>query len=201
MIFALIDEDEQSYTILTVSSYKFNKPMFNKSVISKDTASKEILKLNEKNLNTIILEVSKTNYGWGGIYEQRDCSSTLMDLYTPFGIWLPRNSSNQGKIGEVIDLSDLDDSQKLKLIKEKAVPFETFLYKKGHILLYVGIYDNKVIAFHNTWGIKTKSSEEEGRFIIGKPVFSTLRLGDELKNYDEDSEILKNLKSMNIVTR
>ena len=201
MLFALVDENDDSYTILTVSTYKNNKPMFNKSTISKSIASKEILQFNENNLNKIITEVSKTNYGWGGVYEQRDCSSTLMDMYSPFGIWLPRNSSKQGKIGEVIDLSPLSDSEKINTIKEKAIPFETFLYKKGHIVLYVGTYNDEVIVFHNTWGIKTKAGEEEGRFIVGKTVFSTLKFGDELKNYDKSAELLKNIESMNTITR
>ncbi len=124
-----------------------------------------------------------------------------MDLYSPFGIWLPRNSSQQSKIGEVIDISTLNESDKIKTIKEKAIPFKTFLYKKGHIMLYAGIYNNKIIIFHNTWGIKTKDGEKEGRFIIGRPIFSTLKIGKELKHYDKGAELLKNMRSINIITR
>lgn len=201
MMFALVGETDDSYIILTVSSYKMNVPMFNKSLISKDIASKDILKLNKENLNRIVKEVAKTNYGWGGIYEQRDCSSTIMDIYSAFGIWLPRNSSKQGRVGEVIDLSSLSDSEKIETIKEKGVPFETLIYKKGHIVIYVGTYNDEVVILHNTWGIKTKDKEEEGRFIVGKTVFSTLKFGDELENYDYSSGLLKNIQSMNIITK
>ena len=201
MMFALVDEDKSTYTILTVSSYKNNQAMFNKSIISKDYASKEILKLNEKNLNKIIQEVSKTNYGWGGIYGQRDCSSTLMDLFTPFGIALPRNSSKQSEVGEVINLRKLNDADKIQYIKEEAIPFQTLLYRKGHIVLYVGVHNNEIIVFQNVWGIRTKKGSQEGRFIIGKPVFSTLRLGSELENYDKSAELLRNIESMNTLTR
>ena len=86
----------------------------------------------------------------------------LMDIYSSFGILLPRNSSKQGAVGKVIDLSKLDDASKIEMIKEKAIPFETFLYKQGHIVLYVGIYNNKIIVFHNKWGIKTKECAKEG---------------------------------------
>ncbi|WP_455756024.1 SH3 domain-containing protein [Sulfurimonas sp.] len=201
MMFALVDEDEDNYTILTVSSSNGLKAIYNKSKISKDFASKKTLPFNEKNLNNIINEVSKKNYGWGGIYEQRDCSSMLMDMYTPFGIWLPRNSSHQRNVGEVIDLSGFDNTQKIKVIKEKAIPFQTLLYKKGHIVLYVGLHEDEVIVFHNTWAVKTKIDNKEGRFIIGKPVFTTLKFGKEIVGYDKDSELLKNIESMNIVTR
>jgi len=201
MMFALISEDEETYTVLAVSSYKNSKPLFLKSKISKNIATKEILKLGRENLISIVKEVSKTNYGWGGMYEQRDCSSMLRDMFVPFGIWLPRNSYQQSKIGSVVSLKNLYDDEKIRVIKERGVPFETLLYKKGHVVLYVGTYNDEIVVFHNTWGIKTKKDEAEGRIIIGKPIFSSLRLGKYQQNYDEDAELLKNLVSMNILTR
>ncbi len=139
----------------------------------------------------------KSNYGWGGMYGQRDCSSTLRDAFIPFGIWLPRNSLQQSKLGDVISLEGLSDEAKIATIKEKATAFKTLLYKQGHIVLYVGTYKGKVVVFQNTWGIKTDKDGIEGRFIVGKTLFSTLQIGEDLKEYDEDAGLLRNLKSMN----
>ena len=199
MMFALVNESKDTYTILTVSKYKNKRPLFVKSKISKNIASKDVLKLTKQNLKSIINEVKLTNYGWGGMYGQRDCSSMLRDLYAPFGIWLPRNSYQQAQVGKVISLKNKTDEEKIKLIKEKAIAFKTLLYKKGHIVLYLGTYEDEIIVFHNTWGIKTKKDGLESRFVVGKPVFSTLSFGRGLNDYDESSEILKNLKSMNII--
>jgi hypothetical protein len=201
MMFALISEDEKTYIVLSVASYKNSKPLFLRSKISKDIATKEILRLDENSLTAIVNEVSKTNYGWGGMYEQRDCSSMLRDMFAPFGIWLPRNSLQQSKIGRVISLSDLSDEEKINIIKEKAIPFQTLLYKKGHVVLYVGTYNGEIIVFHNTWGIRTKKDGVEGRVIVGKAVFSSLNIGKYVENYDEESSMLKNLISMNIITQ
>jgi len=201
MMFALISEDENSYTILNVSSYKNYKPLFLKSKISKDIANKGTLKFTKNNLKNIINEVSKTNYGWGGLNEQRDCSSMLRDLYAPFGIWLPRNSSKQANVGKIIKLNHLSEDEKISIIKEKAIPFETFLYKKGHVMLYVGIYKNDIIIFHNMWGIKTNKDGVEGRIVIGRPIFSTLEVGKYQKYYDKDAKLLRKLRSINIFTR
>jgi hypothetical protein len=199
MMFALISQDDKTYTILTISSQSRNRVLLNKSKISKSIASKDILTFNRDNLNNIINEVSKTNYGWGGIYGQRDCSSMLRDMFAPFGIWLPRNSLKQSKIGKIISFDNMNNNQKIKLIKDKAIPFQTLLYKRGHIVLYVGKYNDEIVVFHNMWGIKTKKDDIEGRIVIGKPIFSSLKVGNKQKNYDKDSEILKNLKSMNIL--
>jgi len=201
MSFALIDEDDKNYTILTIASSGNQKPLFLKSKISKEIATKDRLLFNDKNLVKVINEVSKTNYGWGGMYEQRDCSSTMRDLFAPFGIWLPRNSYQQAKVGKVISLEGLSDDEKIALIKEKAIPFQTLLYKKGHILLYVGTYNDEIIVFHNTWGIKTKIDGIEQRVVIGKTIFSTLKLGSEQIGYDKESQLLRNIKSINILTK
>jgi hypothetical protein len=201
MMFALISENRNNYTVLVTSSYKGNIALFTKSKISKNIASKGPLKFTKKNISKIVNEVSKTTYGWGGSLEQRDCSSMLRDMYAPFGIWLPRNSSRQAKVGRVINLEGLDEESKLEKIKKEAVPFETLLYKQGHILLYVGTYNNEVIAFHNVWGIKSMKDNKEGRIIIGRPIFSTLELGKYQKYYDETAKILTNIKSMNILTQ
>ena len=197
MMFALIDENESEYTVLTVSSYKNTQPLFLKSKISKRSAHKGILSFSTKNMNLIVDEMLESNYGWGGMYGQRDCSSTLRDLYIPFGIWLPRNSYQQSKVGDVLSLEELSDEEKIITIKEKAVPFKTLLYKKGHIVLYVGTFNNDIIVFQNTWGIRTKENGIEGRFIVGKTIFSTLGVGKNLKNYDEEAGLLQNLTSMN----
>ena len=199
MSFALIDEDSKNYIVLSVSKDAKNNPFFKKSKISKEISSSSILNLNKKNLANIINEVSKSKYGWGGMYEQRDCSSTLRDMFAPFGIWLPRNSYQQSKVGEVISLENLTNDEKVALIKEKAIPFKTLLYKKGHIVLYLGIYNDEIIIFHNTWGIKTMIDGVEGRIVIGKSIFSSLKLGENQAGYDKNSEILKNLKSINIL--
>ncbi len=200
MMLAIVDKNESDYTVLTVAAYKNSKPMFLKATLSKDVVSENILTFSKENIDHIISEISLSNYGWGGMYNQRDCSSMLRDLFSVFGVWLPRNSSQQSRMGTIISLENLEDEEKVKLIKEKAIPFQTLLYKKGHIVLYVGTYNGEIIIFHITWGLKTKNDGVAGRVVIGRSIFSSLRLGKNQENYDEESEILRNLKSMNILT-
>ncbi len=197
----LIDEDNKNFKILTITNYKMNKPYYVESTFSKIIAHKNILEFNTKNINLIMHQLLHVKYGWGGIYNQRDCSSTLRDFFAPFGVWLPRNSYQQSRIGKVISLANMPDEEKIKTIKENAVPFETLLYKSGHIVLYVGSYNDKIIIFQNVWGVKTKKDGIEGRFVIGKTIFSTLETGKNLTTFDKEASLLKNLKSMNIVTQ
>jgi hypothetical protein len=199
MVLPLIDEDQESYTVLTVSKSKENKALYLSSKISKQIAHKDILEFNNQNVADLLKELQKGKYGWGGIYGQRDCSSTLRDFYTPFGFWLPRNSSVQGSVGDVLMLDDLSNEEKIQRIKEKAIPFKTFVYKKGHIALYVGNYNDQPIIFQNVWGVKTKKENREGRFLIAEPIFSTLEVGKNLKEFDPDASMLSQMKSINIL--
>lgn len=196
MMLALIGEDKDDYRVLTVAKYKENKPLYLKSKISKSIANKGRLAFNKDNINKIITELSKSHYGWGGMYAQRDCSSTLRDFYAPFGLWLPRNSYQQSKIGNVIDLDTLSNTDKIDAIKTNGVAFRTLVYKQGHIGIYAGTVDSQIIIYQNVWGVKTKKDGTEGRFIIGRPIFSTLEVGSNLSDYDKDASMLYKLKSI-----
>jgi len=169
--------------------------------IDKNIYNLGILPFNTHTIAMIIKELQKNIYGWGGMYTQRDCSATVRDFFAPFGIWLPRNSLQQSHVGKIISLQGMDDAKKIETIIKFGIPFETLLYKKGHIVLYVGSVDNKVVIFHNTWGIKTKQWGKEGRYIIAKPVFTTLDFGQNIDGYHQEDSILHHLESMNILTQ
>jgi hypothetical protein len=197
MLFALISEDETSYTVLTLLKDVNGHAHYTKSKLSKKIASLGALAFSEKNIEKIIKELLHNSYGWGGMYGERDCSSTIRDFYAPFALWLPRNSSKQSLEGKRIILSDLSKQEKLSLIRREAKPFQTLLYKRGHIALYVGLHKNKPVVFQNVWGVKTKIEGKEGRYIIGKPIFSTLEVGKNLSHFDENSSLLENIKVLN----
>jgi len=201
MMLKLLSEDKESYTVLVVSKNNISSLKYLKSRIPKNIASKNILRLTRSNFESIINEFVGTPYDWGGRYGDRDCSSLLRDMFLPFGIWLPRNSSHQSEVGKIINLKGLSDTQKLKRIKEKAIPFQTILYRKGHVLLYVGTYKGRVVVFHDVWGIRTKQNGVKGRIVVGKALFSTLLLGQDQEGYDIYNGHLRNLISMGIVTK
>jgi cell wall-associated NlpC family hydrolase len=198
MQFPIIQENNSTFYASVIVASEDHNAVYKHITIPKTVATSDVLSLNKQNITTLVDAIVHTHYGWGGMYGERDCSSTLKDLFTPFGIWLPRNSSYQAKVGKVIFLGNLDDNKKIELIKKEGIPFETLLYKKGHILLYTGVYDNKVIVMHNMWGIGISDGDKNGRIIVGKIVFSTLEIGKEQK-YHKGS-LLSKLDSMNILT-
>lgn len=121
-------------------------------------------------------------YGWGGTNGQRDCSATIRDLFTPFGVWLPRNSQAQARRGIRIPLSGLSAAEKNRIILQKGVPFFSLLTLRGHITLYVGEWQGRPAIFHNAWGLRiVKDGNDNERFVIGKAVVTSTMPGIELE--------------------
>lgn len=193
-------QQEQQYEYYTLA-YDSNGS-FKSVSLPKPAGRVGVSPLNKTNLVQVGEQMLKNTYGWGGMFGERDCSSMIRDMYTPFGIWLPRNSASQARKGEVISFEGLSNEEKLELIKLRGIPFETIVYLKGHVLLYIGTYQDNVMMMHNVWGIRTiDKSGVKGRRVIGKAVISTLELGVELEEFDPDNKLLTRVRSMNIFTR
>jgi len=197
----LISIEKRHYVALAITVGKKQSPVYTKVKIPFTVGREGQMKLNVDNIKHMVDLMLQSKYGWGGLNKERDCSSMLRDMYAPFGLWLPRNSSEQSKVGKVISLEFFTPEQKKEKIISEAIPFETLLYKKGHILLYLGLYNGEIAVLHNAWGVKTITKAGEGRKIIGKTVISSLELGKEFDDYDEEKGLLSQLYSMNIITQ
>jgi len=201
-IFPLIKETTGRLEVLTAVADKNNKAAIKHGFVSQDLSAVKPLRLTSHAAIKIANELIGEPYGWGGLYGNRDCSSMTRDFFAPFGIWLPRHSEDQVKeVGSYVNLQGLDPEQKEKIILEKGVPYLSLLWRKGHVMLYIGQHRGRALIFHNIWGIKTKGlTGKEGRKIIGQAVITTLRPGDELSCIDpEGGALLKAITAMNIL--
>jgi hypothetical protein len=135
------------------------------------------------NFTDILNALMGQTYGWGGLYENRDCSALIQDVFAGFGLPLPRNSRDQADFGDNISLEGLSGREKQGLIRAKGVPLQTLLYMPGHIMLYLGpdpASDQPVIC-HAMWGVTTRPplSTRAGRLVVGRTVITTLEPGKE----------------------
>lgn len=139
------------------------------------------LRLSSANLATVINELLGLPYGWGGRYGNRDCSATLQDLFRVFGLWLPRNSTDQMESGRVIDLREMPDDEKEALVLRQGLPGLSLVHMPGHIMLYLGRDDENAVIFHNVWSLRVENLLGlQDRFNLGRALISDLRPGKEL---------------------
>jgi len=142
------------------------------------------LPLTPRNIAGQINELIREPYGWGGLNGSRDCSATLRDLFAPFGIWLPRNSSEQARQGGgVINLKRLRPEIRKEQILSRGIPFLTLLWEPGHIMLYVGSVQGEIVVFHNFWSVKARDRKGrvQQKVIVGQAAITTLHPGEELE--------------------
>lgn len=140
-------------------------------------------------------------YGWGGLAERRDCSALTRDLFTPFGLWLPRNSSRQANVGRPVSLAGLGNAEKEAKIMQEALPFASLIWMRGHIGVYLGPYQGKPVMYHNMWGLRTRvgGSGCDGRAVVGKAVVTSLRPGVERPDICSPGGLLERIERVSIL--
>jgi len=193
-IFPLVGETEGMMEILIAATDANGNAVIKRTRASSHVIATKPLPFTYSNAVSIANEFIDEPYGWGGLYGNRDCSAMTRDFFAPFGIWLPRHSADQAKtVGTFIDLQNLDPQEKEKIIVEKGVPYLSLLWRKGHVMLYIGAPSGRPLIFHNVWGLKTRDCRgREGRQIIGKAVITSLYPGAELSQLDRDDGLLIN---------
>jgi hypothetical protein len=175
-IFPIAEETGDALKVLVAVTNRDKQGIIVPSSLSRKAAAARPLPLTAENIAHIANELMNEPYGWGGLYQNRDCSAMLKDFFAPFGIWLPRHSADQAReTGYFIDLGALSRREKEKKILEDGVPYLTLLLMKGHIMLYMGAHDGVPLVFHNVWGLSAKKRWNKAqRVYVGHAAITTL---------------------------
>lgn len=101
-------------------------------------------------------------YGWGGMFNGRDCTAFMMDIYRTMGLRFPRNSGEQGKM-MASKYTALASSMTLDARKEIFDSLEpgAGLYMSGHAMLYLGKYNGDYYMIHDFSGFSAKNENGE----------------------------------------
>jgi hypothetical protein len=84
-------------------------------------------------------------YSWGGSFEGRDCSRLIVDVFRTVGILLPRNASQQARVG----LDRFAGDTGLARLEPGAG-----LYMPGHAMLFLGNHEGRSYAIHSVAGFR-----------------------------------------------
>lgn len=181
-ILPLDSDSGGSWLVKVASAGEGGKAETRMSAVPHGAAARFPLDFNARNLPLVGDQLLGQPYGWGELYDLRDCSALLRDLFMPFGIWMPRTSGDQiASTRRKVDLSALAPADKEALIKSKGVPFLTLLYKPGHIMLYVGMdKEGRPLVFHDSWSVRLQDEDGERTQIVGTSAITTLKPGEEL---------------------
>ncbi|WP_087690543.1 SH3 domain-containing C40 family peptidase [Pandoraea sp. PE-S2R-1] len=141
--------------------------------------------LTPRHMAQVMKQMIGRPYGWGNTLFYNDCSAETRSLFAPFGIWLPRHSSDQLRAGQRTNLRQADIDTRLRTLAERGRPLMTLIHIDGHIMLYLGNtqIDGQTVpmTYQNVWGLSP--ADNSRRNVIGGSVILPL-----LKTYPEDPE-------------
>jgi hypothetical protein len=181
-VFPKTGEDAEQTWIWIATRDAQGKALLRKGAISKGTAADKPLPFTPRNVARLAREMAGEPYGWGGLDGKRDCSALTRDLFAPFGLWLPRNSSEQAQAGKFTSFKNLSPAEKEARIVRDGVPWRTLLWTPGHIMLYIGVHQGKPLIFHNFWSVRTRDADgKRGKLVVGRAAVTTLNPGRELR--------------------
>jgi hypothetical protein len=197
----VIETTTAKHHVLIATADENRQAQLQEASIPRTSAEEFPLPLTTKNIAILAERMMGQPYGWGDRYSGRDCSGTMRDLFAPFGLWLPRNSSKQALEGSVIALQELAPPQREQYLLDQGVPFLTLVRIPGHIMLYLGEYQGRAAVMHTLWGLRTKTlTGREGRWIIGQTVITGLEPGMEQDGvFLKIRNLLGRIESMNIL--
>ena len=179
----MVKRDKQQTLIYIPVKNTTNHALLKLGIIHTHAASVMPLAASKHNMNTIISQLHNRPYGWGGAFFYNDCSQEMKSIFTPFGIWLPRNSAQQTLVGTTLNLSAHSVDERIHILKEQGRPLMTLIYVGGHVMLYIGNKNDDAITYQNVWGMTPETHDK--RYVIGRSVFLPL-----LKYYPENPALI-----------
>lgn len=182
MILPLMAEDQTTYQVLRAIADSNQKAIIKPLTIAKEHLASMPMPLTRQNIAKLLNELMGQPYGWGDLNGYRDCSSSLHNVFSVFGIKLPRVSSHQIQVGRYFSLAGMTNQQKYDLLQQQGVPWLTLIWQPGHIMLYLGEQHDKSYIFHTASGLRTKTWGQEGRAKIGQTVITPLDIGKQYTN-------------------
>lgn len=154
-----------------------------------EEVSQGYLPYNRENILVHTFKFLGERYGWGGMFNSRDCASLIMDVYRTMGIALPRNAGEQGELAvgkfyEMPEYMTIGDREKLLDNLKPGTP----VYMSGHAMLYLGKEEGKHYIIHDFSGFYKSQQDGSSKYYrVREVMVSPLCIGfsEEGKTYIE----------------
>ncbi|MDD5217368.1 MAG: SH3 domain-containing protein [Candidatus Omnitrophica bacterium] len=145
-------------------------------VNGKSDVTKGFLSYTQRHIIQQAFKLLGVRYGWGGMYNGRDCSGFTHDVFLSLGVAMPRDSKQQAFIGTQLSHFEPFEGEKDKTaFLRQATPGLTLLRMPHHMMLYLGEENGNFYVIHATWAERiSMTSDEKNR--INQVVVSDLNL-------------------------
>ena len=131
-------------------SLRFQPALLQRTVDS----SPQYLPLTQANLIRQAFKFLGERYGWGHLYNGRDCSGFVSDVYRSMGVQLPRNTGDQATSPvlhyRAFTAKD-DHDTRMKAIADAQTG--DLIYIPGHVMMFLGRVNGQPYVIHDVGGL------------------------------------------------
>jgi hypothetical protein len=179
----LLDWDSGVTQVLVPTRADDGSCGFDASYVSRSQVNRGYLPYTPRNAYQLAFRLLNAPYGWGGMYGEQDCSRFVQEVFAAMGVILPRNSSQQGRVGRLVASFSKANPQeaRLKRLDAEAPGGITTLQFPGHIMLYLGSVDGRAYAIHDLFAYAEQGAPDDRLVPVNRVVVSSLDLGDGTK--------------------
>ena len=179
-ILPLIDKTDEAYVVAMPFRSAGGEESVRKGYVSrKSDVSEGFPAFTQANIIRQAFKLLGARYGWGGMYNGRDCSGFTHDVFLSMGVAMPRDSKQQWMVGTQLGHFKPYEAaeKKTDILRHHATPGITILRMSLHIMLYLGEVDGKFYIIHSTWAERIGDDPvEDKKRRINQVVVSDLSL-------------------------
>lgn len=117
-------------------------------------SSPDYLPLTRANIIRQAFKFLGERYGWGHLYNGRDCSGFVSDVYRSVGVQMPRNTGDQSKSpGLQHRLFSASDSHAARMQAIAKAQVGDLIYIPGHVMMFLGRVDGQPYVIQDVGGV------------------------------------------------
>ena len=119
--------------------------------------------LTAENILNIAFNALGDVYGWGSMLGSNDCSGYIRDVYSCFGLDMPRSSNRNNGAMKSFSLDGMKDEEKASFIKK--LPPGTDLIFNGHEMMYIGHEGDRLYVISPVHSLRLPGETENTRVL------------------------------------
>ncbi|MBT2116109.1 SH3 domain-containing protein [Dyella sp. LX-66] len=120
----------------------------------KADSAADYLPLTRANLIRQAFKFLGERYGWGHLYNGRDCSGFVSDVYRSMGVQLPRNTGDQARSPVLKHrLFDAKDSHEARMRALAQAQVGDLIYIPGHVMMFLGRIGGEPYVIQDVGGL------------------------------------------------
>lgn len=125
----------------------------------------DYLPLTRANLIRQAFKFLGERYGWGHLYNGRDCSGFVSDVYRSLGVQLPRNTGDQAKSPAWKHrLFGPEDNHEARMRALADAQVGDLIYIPGHVMMFLGRVDGEPYVIQDVGGLVFRDGEGKMRW-------------------------------------